>query len=430
MSKRVVLLGVDGLDWACVRRGIEGGTLPTLARILAEGARAEVAVSACVPGLAGAEEGLNSPTLWTTIATGQYYFQHGVYDFTNLLDSIERPPLFESRHVAAPRLWDVLGQYDVTSLVVGYYVTHPAYPIRGVMVSDLFGETAAHDVVFPAGRVGEVARLLDVADYGALLPETNAESRLPRIPVDELRNVLQQFTDLQPTEMDALLAQPDSRPARLLEYRLAYPLRRDERLHRVFTKLLATESWGFATVYYRLADFVSHGFWTTGHDLPADHVRAYSPVVDRAYAWLDARIGEVWKQLDADDVLMILSDHGFTTATPPGESAAGEHVWEVTYGEHAEPAVLMVVGAQRRGCVENVTLLDIAPSVLDYFGVPQAAALDGGAIPQLLHPEAPRALPRVACYPYEPPAEHGAVSSTEQRQVEARLAALGYMDEQ
>ena len=103
MSKRVVLLGVDGLDWQQLRAGLAGDRLPQFARLLEDGAHAELGVRPCVPGLSGSEAEMNSPTLWTTIATGQYYFQHGVYDFCNLLDSIENPPLFESRHVRAPQ---------------------------------------------------------------------------------------------------------------------------------------------------------------------------------------------------------------------------------------------------------------------------------------------------------------------------------------
>jgi predicted AlkP superfamily phosphohydrolase/phosphomutase len=442
MSDRLVLAAVDGLDWERVRRGIRAGRLPTLKSLLDSGAFAEVAVSACVPGLGGAEEGMNSPTLWTTVATGQYYFQHGVYDFSNLLDSVEHPPLFESRHVLSPRLWDVLGACGVSSVVVGYYVTHPAYAINGVMVSDLFGESRDRKVVWPAERCDEFARLLGAADYESYVQRqepwalpTGESGPIRDWACDsELRSfgeaVLARFTDLDEAGRAILLdSETESLWRRLVWFRLISPLLRDEALHKVFLSLLAGESWRFATAYYRLIDFVGHGFWTEGNNLPPEFAHAYGPVVDRAYEQMDRLLGEIVRALDDDDRLIVVSDHGFTAQDASVELTPEMDLSTFSYGQHQEPAVLIArsagVGA---GEFKNVSLLDVAPTILDYFGVPQADTLDGGPVPGLLHAGAPRPLARVACYPYNRPEDSGYVSEAEERLVLERLAALGYLD--
>ncbi|MBN1489739.1 MAG: alkaline phosphatase family protein [Phycisphaerae bacterium] len=439
MPERVVLLAVDGLDWHRVREGVAAGRLPHLAAMLEAGAHAEVSVRACVPGLAGAESGLNSPTLWTTVATGQYYFRHGVYDFSNAMESVENPPLFESRHVRVPRLWDILTQHDIASLVVGYYVTHPAYLIRGLMISDMFGEIESDRTVCPPAQCDVLARTLGAASYADYVRTigmigSEAGVREARGEAGErLRAVageaLARFTDLTDGEIELLLNTPDNaRLRRMVEYRLLYPYVRDDRLHRLFLDRLSHKTWRFATVYYRLIDFVGHGFWTQGHTLPETFERTYGSIVDRAYVWIDECVGQIHDVLGPGDRLVVLSDHGFC-ATPQTASIDDcDAVWELTYGQHAEPAVLIAAGGPKTGRIDGVTLLDIAPTIIDFLGLPQARAFDGGPVPGLLSSDVPRALSPVEAYPYTPPSGAAGLSEDEQDAVLKRLAALGYVE--
>lgn len=441
MSDRVVLLAVDGLDWSRLREGVAAGRLPEFGRFLGKGGHAEVAVAPSIPGLAGAEEGMNSPTLWTTVATGQYYFQHGVYDFCNAMESIESPPLFESRHVRSPRIWDVLTHAEIPSLVLGYYVTHPAYPIKGVMVSDLFGEVVGESAVWPPERRDELARVLGANDYSAYLAsnrimgteacvgEAGASPTDRKAAHGQAAEVLRQFAQLEAGEIEALL-DTNEQPLRrqMLEHRLVYPVIRDRRFHRLLLELMEKETWRFATVYYRLIDFVSHGFWPEGSDLPDDFRRRYGEVVDRAYAQADEWIGQVRAKLDPNDRLMILSDHGFTAATATKGLDQCQDAWEINYGQHAEPAVLLVAGGPKSGRFDEVTLLDVAPTVLDFLGLAQAETFDGGAVPGLLCKEAPRDLAPVDSYPYSPPKVESGITDREQDMVMKRLAALGYVE--
>lgn len=441
MGERVVLLGIDGLDWSRLRAGVSAGRLPVFAELLETGAYAEVAVTPCVPVLAKLRNGLNSPTLWTTIATGQYYFQHGVFEFLNLFESPIQPPLFASRHVRTPRMWDVLSQYQHTSLVFGYYVTHPATALQGLMVSDLFGDVDDPSVVWPAERLDEMARALGAPDYaayrrgqGRLGTDVGIEQVCQGAPEQaELRKsaerILREFTSLPPQSIARLLAgDGDANERRLLEYRLIYPVIRDERFHRLLLRELPRGDWTLATIYYRTIDFVSHGFWTEGHSLAPSFQHAYGEVIDRAYARADAWVGEIRGQLAPGDRLIVLSDHGFRTNPTAADATQVKHIADLCRGDHAEPAVLIVSGGGRRGRVDGVSLLDIAPSVYDLVGIPPAASLDGGAVPGLLHAGAPRGLPPVSSYAAPPGCQREEIKSEEQDAIRRRLADLGYLE--
>lgn len=438
-DQRVVLLAVDGLEWRLVRQGVAEGRLPTLARMLEAGAWAEVPIRECVPGLGWSELDLNSPTLWTTIATGQYYFRHGVFDFRNRLESFREPPLFSSRHVQSPRIWDVLSSNGRASLVVGYYVTHPAYPIQGVMVSDLFGETAARDAAAPSERIDEFAQAVGASDYAALVAglgrlasessirESNDPLSEPESRALALR-VLREFTSLDEAALAALLDAPTQATRRqLTEFFLLHPVLRDERAQALFLHLVARERWSFATVYYRLVDYTAHAFWFDDQPAPAMW-RGFDDVLRRAYRRLDRQLGEILAKLERGTRIILASDHGFGRGTMPGDADQDRWLWG-KMGAHAEPGVLIVVGGPARGRIKSpVSLLDLAPTILDHFEIPQSEALDGGVIPGLLSEAAPRRIPPVASYPYRAPSAESGLNAAERRQIERRLAALGYIE--
>ena len=102
------------------------------AELLETRAYAEVAVTPCVPVLANLRNGLTRLLYGPPSRRGSA-FQHGVFEFLGLFESpTSRRCLLPP---CTPRMWDVLSQYQHTSLVFGYYVT--IRQRQGLMVSDL-----------------------------------------------------------------------------------------------------------------------------------------------------------------------------------------------------------------------------------------------------------------------------------------------------
>src|SRR5690349_7456787 len=107
---------------------MQAGHMPNLARLMAGGVHGNLAT--IYPAL--------SPMLWTSIATGKRAYKHGIHGFTEPLPdgSGVRAITLLSRKTKA--LWNILNQAGRRSLVLGWWPSHPAEPLNGIMVSNHF----------------------------------------------------------------------------------------------------------------------------------------------------------------------------------------------------------------------------------------------------------------------------------------------------
>src|SRR3954467_15707116 len=140
--------------------------MPNLASLIAAGVHGNLAT--IYPPL--------SPMLWTSIATGKRAYKHGVHGFSEPLSdgSGVRPITLLSRRTKA--IWNILNQTGHRSLVVGWWPSHPAEPINGVVVSNHFQ--------IPAGRPGEMPPSADGTVHPAALSATLAELRVNPMELD------------------------------------------------------------------------------------------------------------------------------------------------------------------------------------------------------------------------------------------------------
>ncbi|MEG6504633.1 alkaline phosphatase family protein [Nitratidesulfovibrio sp. 1201_IL3209] len=143
---RLVVLGLDGLPFSLARHLCVRGRTPNLARIAASPNAS--ALAAELPDL--------SPVNWTSFYTASGPETHGVYGFTRFNVATRRLSLADFSQVAAPTIFDRLGQRGLTSRVVNLPNTYPARPIPGMLVSGF----VAHDLaraVHPPFLLGPLA---------------------------------------------------------------------------------------------------------------------------------------------------------------------------------------------------------------------------------------------------------------------------------
>ena len=126
--KKVVLIGWDAADWEIIDPLLAEGKLPTLAGLIKEGVRGNM--STMNPPY--------SPMLWTSVATGKTPDKYGVLGFIEIdtENQLVRPVTVAQRKVKA--LWNIFHNQGMKSNLIGWWPSHPAEPINGTVVSDLF----------------------------------------------------------------------------------------------------------------------------------------------------------------------------------------------------------------------------------------------------------------------------------------------------
>ncbi|HEV2444549.1 MAG TPA: alkaline phosphatase family protein, partial [Candidatus Sulfopaludibacter sp.] len=132
-SRKVLLVGWDAADWKIIHPLMAAGKMPNVERLVNSGATGQIAT--LHPPL--------SPMLWTSICTGKRPYQHGIHGFVEPAPdgSGVRPVTNLSRKSKA--LWNILTQNGLRSTVIGWWPSHPAEPIAGVMVSDRYHRAGA-----------------------------------------------------------------------------------------------------------------------------------------------------------------------------------------------------------------------------------------------------------------------------------------------
>ena len=132
LTNKLLLIGWDAADWKVITPLLDAGKMPNLERLVENGVMGNL--STLYPIL--------SPMLWTSIATGKRAHKHGIHGFSepDPASGGARPVTNLGRTTKA--LWNIANQNGLKSNVIGWWPSHPAEPINGVMVSDHF-----HDAV-------------------------------------------------------------------------------------------------------------------------------------------------------------------------------------------------------------------------------------------------------------------------------------------
>jgi Flp pilus assembly protein TadD len=399
---RVIVIGLDGADWQLLDAYVAAGRMPNLASLLREG-RAGV-LRTIKPPL--------SPLIWTTMVTGVSPLQHRILDFTrfNPVTGAREPITSDERMEKA--VWEMANDCGRDVAVFGLWATHPAEPVRGLVVSDrLFAflrrEDAPSGVVHPASEQPRMlaarARVESEVTLGAL------QAYLPWLTRDEYERLDNR-------------GDPYAHPVTMLRRVLV-----ETRLyHELAFDWIGRMRPALSIVYFQGTDSIGHVFAAYAPPrqpevTPADFER-FSSVPEAYFGEIDGLLGQ-YRRL-ADDIgatLLIVSDHGFlwregrpiSSDSLAGATAAFWHREEGIYllrGPGIEPAA-----ARGEGQVGQV-----AATILALLKLPRPAGTDGpslGGIAEILpaHDYGPRSRPALA------------MSTEPAGDAVARLKALGYV---
>jgi predicted AlkP superfamily phosphohydrolase/phosphomutase len=381
----VLLIGVDGLDPGQVATRVQAGTLPNLRALIERGTFVPLATFSN-----------HSEEIWTTIATGVSPDRHGIQ-----VRYLNRKP-YNSTMRKVPALWNILTHYGRRVAVLGWWVTFPAEPVNGYVVSPY----------------------LTFEPRTAPSPAWNGPGRTHPPELERSVAPLLLREEDVPEREAARFAGPPG------EMRLArWAIANDTSYHRIAQYLLARDpTLDLFAVYYRGVDIVSHDYtrWVYGVIFPkpvspppqrvSDAERATAlRAVDAIYEKTDALVGELMRGLPPETTVLVVSDHGW--------SYDGTEHW------NHNPGVLIAAGGPiRHGArVEGARVFDIAPTILALLRLPVSSELEGVVLEGLFDPGRVPAPERVARYDFgssSTPVE----TTPYDAEAHERLRALGYVE--
>jgi len=365
---KVLVIGLDGADWAILDPLLAAGRMPNLAKLIDDGIRAKLL--SISPML--------SPVVWTTIATGVEPSRHGILDFL-VADPAGGPgqPVTSVQR-KAPAVWELLSRSGVHVGVVAWWASWPADPVDGYLVTDrlayqLFGFHS--DREDPKGKTWP-PELYEKIKPRIVAPESIDWSRV--VPyLDGGRKRREDFDPAEQKLLDefrTLLASGET-------YLNAALIAREEMKPQL------------EIVYFEGTDTVGHLFMPyrppARPGVDPRRFASFHDIVDRYYETADGYIGKLLEGKGDDWTVVVLSDHGFSSdATRPlttdsriGHGPAAD--WHRKFGI----LVLSGKGVQKGGRIDEASVYDFAPSVLALFGQPVPSSWPGRVLGDGLTPD-------------------------------------------
>jgi predicted AlkP superfamily phosphohydrolase/phosphomutase/tetratricopeptide (TPR) repeat protein len=345
---KVLLIGWDAADWKVIRPLIDAGEMPNIARLLRTGASASIAT--LQPSF--------SPMLWTSIATGKRPFDHGIHGFTEPRPDGRATQRISNLSRKCKAIWNILGQSGLRSIVVGWWPSYPAEPIRGVMVSDQF-----HRV---SGKFQTAPGMLHPAELAKPLAGLRLEPE--DLPAD-----LMQFFVPRALEIDQEKSRGIHSAARVIC--------ECANIHSAATWLMDNEPWDLCAVYFDAIDHFGHGFMKYNPPrrphISEEDFELYSGVLRAGYLLHDRMLGTLLEKAGPGATVILLSDHGFHPDHLRPERIPEYHAGPAF--EHRNNGVFVMAGPGVRAgaALPGVSLLDIAPTVLSLFGLPAGRDMEG-----------------------------------------------------
>ncbi len=363
---RVTMLLLDGASLDYILPHVAEGRLPAFGRLIERGALMDLATI----------RPTQPDPVWAAVATGMYPSKNGIrsaasyyarddfrgvdllpdHCFSHVLVhlGVVREELNTSARWRARPLWSIAAEAGLSVGIVRWPVTYPAGPVGGFVVSDRFHQL-----------VGSVAAF-DRASYPPdVLPVLTAAFEEPLSPIDG-----------QPVGAQNSRTPPESSA-----------MDRDRRYGRAMRQLTRELNPRLTALRYDGLDVVGHYYLKytrprSVRDVPEEERRRFLQLYDRYYGFIDGEIGAILETLAPDDLLVVVSGFGMQPLNPI-KQAVGRLLGDPDYSgthERAPDGFLIAYGsAAEPGRRERGSIVDVAPTLLYFLGLPVARDMDGFA---------------------------------------------------
>ncbi len=372
-TARIRLLMLDGASLDVITPAVAAGGLPNIARIFDHGAVLHLATL----------RPTQAESVWSAIATGRYPMANGIrssviyralggtpiqllpdYCFARalvVLGFVTEEPQTATDLLARP-IWSILSDRGQSVGLIGWPLTQPAPVVNGFAVSDAFH------------RLSDSELSLDTSPAlwpGSLLDAVRAAMQTPPSP-DPVSLVTLMGAPQPVNDYDAARDQ-----APVVADRVHVQLL--NALERVPTNLLAVRFPGIDAVGHR---FLRYADPSAFGDVSLEERERYGNVLMQYYGFIDTLIGRELDRLGPDDVLLVVSAFGMEPMTPGKrvlELVAGNRSISGTHERAPDGFVLAFGTPVAAGRPARASVVDLAPTMLYYFGLPVGRDMEGFA---------------------------------------------------
>jgi hypothetical protein len=375
-SPRLTVVAMDGGSLELITAAAAEGRLPNFGRILDRGAvmhlatlrptSAEAVWSAVATGKLPQKNGVRSAGIYRLARGGEalrllpdYCFANGLVRFGFLSEES-----YSSSTIRTRPLWSILSLQGMSVGVVNWPLTYPAPSVRGYVVSDRYSQVVTsvgglvdESMLYPAELRGEVV----AATQGSLNDASVVAARVEGVLSD--RHQVPGRIDRVSRNVSRTLAQNYPTQVTLSRYRSLDPI---------------------GHYFLRYASPLAFG------DVTEEERRRLGPVLEGHYNLIDEVIGRAIETIGPSDLLLVVSGYGMA---PLGlgkrllERVIGDPEVNGTH-ESAPDGFLMAYGAPvAPGRLRRSSVVDVAPSVLYFLGLPIGRDMDGFARTDLFRRE-------------------------------------------
>jgi predicted AlkP superfamily phosphohydrolase/phosphomutase len=372
---RVVVIGVNGMEWDFIRPLLLKGELPNLAHVIERGTYGKLRTISAP----------NCPKVYTAIATSTPPEENGITGFmvggvTASTTMLKQPPL-----------WSILSEKGVTVGLANVPATFPALPVNGYTVTGMLtrGKDCEDGVL--------CAPLLSQVQGGAAVYP-------PAMTAELEANIGDFWIDCSrmPTVAD-LAGKEES----AIDTWLAQVARIRSQQSSLFEYLLTHHPTDFTMMAQSCEDRVGHWLYpiqphNVGYDPRLHNVRL--DAFPSQYRAFDAVLGKILQHVPPDAYVFVISDHGikplreFEAPRRPGGHSHDQNTPIIAHHDFEDgddvPGFFAAMGPNIKHDVRlmglPVSVFDLAPTILHLYGIPAPRQMKGRVLKEIF--EAPPAV--------------------------------------
>lgn len=346
-----------------------------------------------------------SPSIWTSIATGKFPKKHNIKGFTefflkdsqgnyhhpkflNFIPTILLSQFYklglisrlsvQSGFIRCKTVWEILSENDFRVLVNNWWATYPAEQINGVLVSDhanycrMKTRIAKETISLRDNELKRLPRLTfpyELFEY--LISSVDIED-------DYLIDIVNNFLmPLDSSDKEVFRNSNDYSLKNWLSI-LKTSLQQDEFSLQTFLNSFKSDEFDFSTLYLGGLDAICHYFWKyhKPEDFPwVEDVERdkFRNIIINYYKYIDDVISRILTVMPPDVITIFISDHGFKSAKNATKKTPITGIHE----KGPNGVVILKGDIFNKQFKMDLSMVEITPLILYLFSLPVAKDMDG-----------------------------------------------------